>query len=273
MHTLVLFSKKDVIVIEEEEEDNKSLVSKLHEITKSSQMLSFNTDFASPPKKQLNQSLDVAAPRVISSTSALSRETSTSSNLRQRTPLGRQYAGAKRNSAGAVVFSEVEKGKDQNQSVISTNSVQQDKQLGEQKKRTPEAVDLTDSQDDPKSPVMDSSDKTRDGQTSHVSPAGSLLENKEESRETAVDDVIVSIANKVTLNNESSLQIIEKTPAVQPVRENLAEKQLPSSSNVLPPDEHSEDSKSAEKEVENQDNTVSERLVATNLLIYLLYIV
>ena len=51
-HLLFFCRKKDVIVIEEEEEERTPLVSKLHEITKSSQGLPYDADIFLPLKQQ-----------------------------------------------------------------------------------------------------------------------------------------------------------------------------------------------------------------------------
>ena len=228
-------------------------------------MLSYNAEYASPPK-QLSKSLEVAE---VTSTHAPNKETRTVSNSRQRTPLSRQYAGAKRNAVGTVVSSGMEKDKEQDLlTVVSNSSVQQSQQTGEQKGtlEAEKVVDLVASEGSPKSPVTKSDAKDKGGHTPSKSPVGTPSKNQKEVIDDAVVESITSDEVKPDPNEKSGFEAEGGDCSVVLDNVNDAETEMQSSSNVLLPEERLEDAKVEDKDAENQESIACERLVDCNIL-------
>jgi len=241
--------KKDVIIIEEEEEDSKPLVAKLHEITKSSQMLSCNTEVMSPSNQQNNNTLDTVARTV---TSGLSREQSTVSSSKQKSQPSYQYGDTERNTSGSTVVLEEEK-----PDLISTSSEQQNQMSDDQKMLpdTAEVADAISSQDCPKSPIVVS--EAIDIPRSPLAPIDTSPSSKNESNQQLGTGISSSEVESSCDEKPKTEKSKEGDCSLKPNVLSEDKKQLSTESAILP-EQHKELVEDEEKEMESQEELALE---------------
>ena len=268
---IFFFRKKDVIVIEEEEE-SKPLIAKLHEITKSSQDLAYNSEYASPPKEQGNQGLEGATR---TSSALVNKDVSTVNNSKQRTSLSRQFAGTKRNASGSVVYMETQKDTDKDLSAVPKNYVEQCRSSNDQKVVSPaeKSSEVISSESSPNKlgVVSESHAKRRSDHASFRSQVMSPVGNQK-SRERDVNKVNnLKVVDSELESRSRSHDNAEKYNATE---EKIVdeEKLVWNASSASFPNENMDDAKDAENEAGMDDDVVSERFVLSRFQFFVMTI-